>query len=769
MARTARSVVDVVLGEAVSGTPEQRYRDMKAIASVIVNRSRALGVDPQQVVAKRSEFNAFGKALPPGVDKYREMAAQAVRDVEENGPVHNATFYATSQSVRNLPDGLKQVDATAGHVYFEDPQNRAINTAAGYRKPDPAARVAVASASTRNVPTPTPAPRGIMLSSAAPNTFSPVQSVAPTRIASTEYDLPPTPTRRSTNPGRGGVPTPTFANLSNDVMARLGGEGRVPVPSPAPRATGGLLTAYGPAPAQTGATRAIGGLLGEERAPGLAGIVSPRGKTSLADYDRHGLSPGINKVMDTLAAAGFAGAGINSGYRDPARNKAAGGANKSQHIHGNAIDVDVRGWSDDQKSAFLESAVGAGAKGIGLYSSGNVVHLDTRASPALWGANGSYAGMPVSKAPSWAQPTLNNLFSGTPIAPRQGPMPQMASLPADVQARIEAPAMAPLTRTAAAPAQTAAPKQGGLLSSFANGAANAVGGLFNAVTGMRPANAAVPPNAAAPMPPLSAPTPKGRRVGPPTPDQRVATAYDVALNTRFDPGPLPAAAPRTVGTARQAQINPTPTTMAAPSRVPTPTFASRPAAPATPSLPALSAPRSIGPGPSVASAAPVVADPWSNARTATGPQVSSQIGNAAQFASAPTRSATMKDVARGALLGGSIGGLPGLVAGGLLGGTIGPQISGMFSGNRNAAVGNGVTTGLLTGGAIPQSVLSNPARYGQGGFTGLGLPGMPNRPSQAQALKDRDRRGGRGDSGPSMSKSASDSIGKAGAGRGGLW
>lgn len=767
MARTAKSVVDVVLGEAVSGTRAQRYRDMKAIASVIANRSRDLGVTPEQVVAKRSEFNAYGKALPSGVDAYRDLAEQAVRDVQQNGPVHNGSFYARADAVGNLPKGLERVDATAGHVYFSDPKARSINTAAGYRKPNPAA--ALAAASTRNVPTPTPAPRGIMLSSAAPNTFSPVQAVAPTRIASNEYDVPPVPTRRSANVGRGGIPTPTFANLSNDVMARMSGEGRVPVPTPAPRATGGILSAYGPTPAQTGATRAIGGLLGGERPPGLAGIVSPRGKTTLADYDRKGLSPGIGNVMDALAAAGFAGAGINSGYRDPAANARAGGAKRSQHQHGNALDVDVRGWSDDQKSAFLESAVGAGAKGIGIYSSGNVVHIDTRASPALWGANGSYAGMPVSKAPAWAQPTLNNLFSGTPIAPRKGPMPQMASLPANVQARIEAPAMPPLTRNAvaAAPAAPAAtPKQGGLLSSFANGIADTVGGLFGAVTGMRPAAAAVPPQAAAPMGPLSAPTPKGRRVGatgPLGPDQRIAAAYDVAMNTRFDPGPLPAAAPRTVGTARQAQINPTPA-MPAPRSVPVPTAAPR-AAPA----PALSAPRTVGPGPAVASAAPVVSDPWGRSRTPTAAPVSPVVDNAATFTPAPTRSATMKDVARGALLGGMVGGPVGLVGGGLLGAAFGPQIGGMFGGGNRYAAGDGINTGLITGGAIPASVRANPQRYAPGGFTGLGLPSTPRAPSQSQAAKDRDRRGGRGDSGPAMSKGASDAIGKAGAGRGGLW
>lgn len=121
--------------------------------------------------------------------------------------------------------------------------------------------------------------------------------------------------------------------------------------------------------------------------------------------------------------------------------------------------------------------------------------------------------------------------------------------------------------------------------------------------------------------------------------------------------------------------------------------------------------------------------------------------------------------------------MPGLIGGAIGGAVLGPvgAIAGSylankaFGGGPARAAGNGVTTGLITGRAIPAAVLRDPARYGQGGYTGLGLPDAPRAPSQSAALRDRDRRGGRGDSGPAMSKSASDAIGKAGAGRGGLY
>lgn len=152
----ARTVEDVILGEAASGTPEQRYRDMLAIASVISNRANQLGVSVDNVIANQREFNAYNRSLPAGASAYRSMARQALDEVQRTGPVTTATFYATPSAVGNLPGGLNQVHRTAGHVYYEDPQARAIGTALGYRSPN------VQQASPFDAilaPTPTSAPR----------------------------------------------------------------------------------------------------------------------------------------------------------------------------------------------------------------------------------------------------------------------------------------------------------------------------------------------------------------------------------------------------------------------------------------------------------------------------------------------------------------------------------------------------------------------------------------------------------------------------------
>jgi hypothetical protein len=135
--KIARSVVDVILGEAAFNvTPEERLRDMQAIASVIMNRAQRLGVTPEEVVSGRfyadgklhKQFDAYDKPLPKGSGQFQRLAELALRDVEVAGPVNNATYYATPDAVHWLPDGLQFAAQTAGHMYFDDPQLRNIVT-----------------------------------------------------------------------------------------------------------------------------------------------------------------------------------------------------------------------------------------------------------------------------------------------------------------------------------------------------------------------------------------------------------------------------------------------------------------------------------------------------------------------------------------------------------------------------------------------------------------------------------------------------------------
>jgi len=133
----AISVPQVIAAEAVSGTYAERWADMVGIASVIANRAAMMGVTAEDVVGLTKEFNAYNNPMPAGTQALTDMAEQAMRYVEENGPVHKATFYATPETVDNLPKGLDYETETTGHIYKSDPQFRNIETAQGYKKVNP--------------------------------------------------------------------------------------------------------------------------------------------------------------------------------------------------------------------------------------------------------------------------------------------------------------------------------------------------------------------------------------------------------------------------------------------------------------------------------------------------------------------------------------------------------------------------------------------------------------------------------------------------------
>jgi uncharacterized protein YcbK (DUF882 family) len=70
---------------------------------------------------------------------------------------------------------------------------------------------------------------------------------------------------------------------------------------------------------------------------------------------------------------------INSGYRNPAHNKAVGGASQSLHLSGMAADIVVPGMTAADVQAFLRNWSG----GLGCYT--HYAHVDIRPSRARWG------------------------------------------------------------------------------------------------------------------------------------------------------------------------------------------------------------------------------------------------------------------------------------------------------------------------------------------------------------------------------------------------
>jgi len=88
---------------------------------------------------------------------------------------------------------------------------------------------------------------------------------------------------------------------------------------------------------------------------------------------------------------------IVSGFRDPKTNAKAGGAKKSQHMSGNAIDIDVSDLSIDERKRLIETASANGITGIGVYK--NSLHFDLGGRRA-WGPSRRRESVPAWAAAS---------------------------------------------------------------------------------------------------------------------------------------------------------------------------------------------------------------------------------------------------------------------------------------------------------------------------------------------------------------------------------
>jgi phage gp45-like len=98
---------------------------------------------------------------------------------------------------------------------------------------------------------------------------------------------------------------------------------------------------------------------------------------------------------------------IVSGYRSPSRNANAGGAKRSQHMLGNAIDISGSGLTNQDRLNLTAIASSVGIKGIGVYSGGSL-HFDVRdGARAGWGSDYTR-----SSVPSYAVSTLDTHRAG---------------------------------------------------------------------------------------------------------------------------------------------------------------------------------------------------------------------------------------------------------------------------------------------------------------------------------------------------------------------
>lgn len=121
-----------------------------------------------------------------------------------------------------------------------------------------------------------------------------------------------------------------------------------------------------------------------------------------------------NRVATAFGSLGIKSVHVTSGFRDPEHNAKAGGAKKSQHIHRNAMDIDVTGYSHAKRVEIIRALSAAGIGGIGVGN--NIIHADI-GSRRAWGYASSAGG---GEVPSWAKAAISEHLSNTAKTPSAG-------------------------------------------------------------------------------------------------------------------------------------------------------------------------------------------------------------------------------------------------------------------------------------------------------------------------------------------------------------
>lgn len=93
-----------------------------------------------------------------------------------------------------------------------------------------------------------------------------------------------------------------------------------------------------------------------------------------------GVAPRLVHVLEDMRAILGVPLELSCAYRCPSHNAEVGGVWNSQHVYGNAADVQKPAGVSLQR--LYDAAEAAGADGIGIYDWG--VHVDVRGYAARW-------------------------------------------------------------------------------------------------------------------------------------------------------------------------------------------------------------------------------------------------------------------------------------------------------------------------------------------------------------------------------------------------
>lgn len=118
------------------------------------------------------------------------------------------------------------------------------------------------------------------------------------------------------------------------------------------------------------------------------------------------INPELIRMVEEVARRFGRPLTVTSGYRDPAYNKKVGGAKKSQHMLGNAVDISGAEFTNEERKQLVAIASSVGINGIGVYNDKSL-HFDARSYKAAWGSGFTYAGIP-----GYAKSTMDRHLAG---------------------------------------------------------------------------------------------------------------------------------------------------------------------------------------------------------------------------------------------------------------------------------------------------------------------------------------------------------------------
>lgn len=181
---------------------------------------------------------------------------------------------------------------------------------------------------------------------------------------------------------------------------------------------------------EQGSLQVIGGhtFSGQGRNLGV-GNSSNTGALKFAHPDQTGINPQFANILSTSAVQLGIDFDITSGTRSKSHNEAVGGATDSRHVHKDAVDISLKGKSDEEKANIVRTLRANGVQRFIAYSKDESIHvdMDPKFGAGYFMFDRSKDNM--GKAPAWYQEVAKEVpaANGTNVAAGNTSAPQGVS------------------------------------------------------------------------------------------------------------------------------------------------------------------------------------------------------------------------------------------------------------------------------------------------------------------------------------------------------